>query len=128
MSATALALASRAASTASSTTKFSMSAGVCLGAVSPAAARRGVLARLSTELLQRQQVALLGFDMLFSEPEDDAYADLQQLLQNTPNPQSVDHEWLQRLNALTRNDAQLIDSLRGQPVVLGVWRGGRRVA
>ena len=88
--------------------------------------RRGVLARLSTELLQRQQVALLGFDMLFSEPEDDAYADLQQLLQNTPNPQSVDHEWLQRLNALTRNDAQLIDSLRGQPVVLGYYFSSNR--
>ena len=33
--------------------------------------RRSVIARLGTELLQRQQAALLGFDILFSEPDED---------------------------------------------------------
>jgi hypothetical protein len=43
MSLTADSLAARAASTASSTTKLSMLAGVFFGAVSPAVVRRGAL-------------------------------------------------------------------------------------
>lgn len=88
--------------------------------------RRQVLARLNTELLQRQQVALLGFDVLFSEPEDDTHADIRQWLQNNLPQQQVQAERLQELDALMRNDSQLIDSVRGQRVVLGYYFSSNR--
>lgn len=88
--------------------------------------RRGVLARLSDELLQQQQVALLGFDMLFSEPEDDAYADIRQWLQDNSQHQDIETVRLRQLHALTHNDSKLVDSLRGQKVVLGYYFSSNR--
>lgn len=88
--------------------------------------RRQVLARLNTELLQRQQVALLGFDVLFSEPEDDPHADIRQWLQTHLPQQPVPAERLQELDALMRNDGPLVDSVRGQRVVLGYYFSSNR--
>ncbi|MDO4769446.1 MAG: adenylate/guanylate cyclase domain-containing protein [Brachymonas sp.] len=88
--------------------------------------RRQVLARLNTELLQRQQVALLGFDVLFSEPEDDTHAEIRQWLHDNLPQQQVQAERLQQLDALMRNDSQLIDSVRGQRVVLGYYFSSNR--
>lgn len=64
--------------------------------------RRDVIASLSQELLQRQQVALFGFDILFAEPEA--------IPTNLPPELSVIGQ---------AHDAQLVDSLREQAVVLG---------
>ena len=61
---------------------------------------RDVVGRLADELLQRQQVAVLGFDILFAEPdikEGEAHA------------------------PASKRDMQLAAQLRGQPVVLGHW-------
>ena len=61
---------------------------------------RDVVGRLAAELLQRQQVTVLGFDILFAEPdikEGEAHA------------------------AASIRDLQLAAQLRGQPVVLGHW-------
>ena len=88
--------------------------------------RRSVLAQLSDELFQRQQVAVLGFDMLFSEPEDDAYADIHQWLQDKNLRQELDAMRLQQLHALTHSDSKLVDSLRGQKVVLGYYFSSNR--
>ena len=88
--------------------------------------RRSVLARLSAELLQRQQVALLGFDILFSEPEDDVHADIRQWLQNNIDQRQMDAEHVRQLQILTRSDNQLQEHLRGQPVVLGYYFSSSR--
>lgn len=88
--------------------------------------RRQVLARLNTELLQRQQVALLGFDVLFSEPEDDSHTEIRQWLHDNLPQQQVQAERLQQLDALMRNDGSLIDSVRGQRVVLGYYFSSNR--
>ena len=61
---------------------------------------RDVVGRLAGELLQRQQVAVLGFDVLFAEPdtkEDEAHA------------------------PASERDLRLAEQLRGGSVVLGFW-------
>lgn len=66
--------------------------------------RRDVIAQLSQELLQRQQVAILSFDMLFAEPEI--------------TPSSVPTHL--SYPAQTR-DMQLINSIQQQPALLGYY-------
>lgn len=64
--------------------------------------RRDIIAQLSQQLLQQQQVALLGFDMLFAEPE--------------VLPTSTPAELAEVGQA---HDTQLVKALHNQAVVLG---------
>ena len=63
---------------------------------------RDVVGRLAGELLERQQVAVLGFDVLFAEPD-------------------VAEGEAALAGVLSARDARLAAQLRGQPVVLGFW-------
>ncbi len=65
--------------------------------------RRDIIAQLSQKLLQQQQVALFGFDMLFTEPEVMPSP-------GTPEQQSIVGQ---------EHDLQLVNSLNLQPVILG---------
>lgn len=76
---------------------------------------RDRLAQLSQELLGRQQVAALGFDLVFPEPDDGGLAALQALVRAEPALGARWPEWRQRLD----HDAPLAAALQGQPVVLG---------
>ncbi len=70
---------------------------------------RDVLARLSEELLRRQQVAVLGFDVLFAEPERPTWS---------KSSLSGDKEITP---AGRGGDTQLADALTGAPVALGYY-------
>ena len=84
--------------------------------------RRSVIARLGTELLQRQQVALLGFDILFSEPDEDDHEGIYKWLQDNLSVPDLDMRLrLQSIEALLKPDTLLAESLRGQPVVQGFY-------
>ena len=84
--------------------------------------RRSVIARLGTELLQRQQVALLGFDILFSEPDEDDHEGIYKWLQDNLSVPDLDmRRRLQAIEALLKPDTLLAESLRGQPVVQGFY-------
>lgn len=76
---------------------------------------RDRLAQLSQELLGRQRVAALGFDLVFPEPDDGGLSALQALVQAEPALGARWPEWRQRLD----HDAPLAAALQGQPVVLG---------
>lgn len=81
--------------------------------------RRTVLTQLSTELLQRQQVAVLGFDILFAEADDSDYMALQAQAQTQANGvQGVD---VSPLRDTASSDWALAQSLRQQPAVLGYY-------
>ena len=87
--------------------------------------RRSVIARLGVELLQRQQVALLGFDVLFSEPDEDE--NVHKWLQDNFSVYGQDaQQRLQAVEALLKPDTLLAESLRGQPVVHGFYFSSTR--
>ncbi len=83
---------------------------------------RDVIGRLSTELLERQKVAALGFDVLFAEPDDnDSLHVLRQWLKQ-PNAASQDAlREVQMLKTLLDRDSQLAQRLNRKPVVLGYY-------
>ncbi|MBP6338177.1 MAG: adenylate/guanylate cyclase domain-containing protein [Vitreoscilla sp.] len=76
---------------------------------------RDQLARLSRELLGRQQVAALGFDLVFAEPDDGGLAALQSLAATEPGWSARWPDWQRRLN----RDTPFAQALTGHPVVLG---------
>lgn len=90
---------------------------------------RNRLATLTDELLDRQQAALLGFDVVFAEPDDSS--GLRQLQKLAAGPLRETPAFQQQLGALTAeldHDAIFARTLAGRPVVLGYYftsdRGG----
>ncbi|SCX71220.1 adenylate cyclase [Variovorax sp. EL159] len=83
---------------------------------------RDKLARLTTELLARQQVAVLGFDVMFLEADRSAGLDrLRQIaagpLRNMPGLASE----IERLAPTLDHDATFAEALHGQRVALGYY-------
>lgn len=87
---------------------------------------RSVLATLSEELLQRQQVAVLGYDVLFAEPErDDTLPRVSEWLRSQRQSGPVLDEQLKQLAERFDRDGELVRALQGQPVVLGYYYSNR---
>jgi adenylate cyclase len=82
---------------------------------------RHELARLSHELLDRQAVAVLGFDMVFPEPENrHGLPMLRQLAAGPLQDWPVFRSELDTLSTRLDGDAQFAQALRQRPVVLGL--------
>lgn len=91
---------------------------------------RNKLADLSTELLQAQQVALLGFDLVFAESDNSSgLAQLKQLAQTELRSEPGFQDQLMRLQSSLDYDALFAQSLGHSAVVLGYYftsdRGAR---
>ena len=91
---------------------------------------RDRLAGLTDELFNRQQIALLGFDVVFAEPDESS--GLQKLRQLAHNELRDDVAFVERLRQLEPSldhDGLFSRSLNDRPVVLGYYltshRGGR---
>lgn len=83
---------------------------------------RDKMARFARELLERQQVSVLGFDVIFAEPDGSSgLASLQRLAQGPLNGNSGFAEQLARLAPELDYDALFAQSLQGRPVVLGYY-------
>lgn len=83
---------------------------------------RDKLARLASELLERQQVSVLGFDVIFGERDTSSGLDsLQRLAEGPLRGQPGFAEQLARLAPALDYDAQFAQSLQGRPVVLGYY-------
>ncbi len=83
---------------------------------------RDKMARLATELLDRQQVAVLGFDVVFAEPDTSSgLAGLQRLADGPLRGQPGFSEQITRLAPSLDYDALFAQALRGRPVVLGYY-------
>ena len=84
--------------------------------------RRDLLAQMVHELLQRQQVAVLGFDVLFSEADTSSGLPvLRQLAQGPLRDQPGFAEELARLTPQLDFDARFAAAVHKQPVVLGFY-------
>lgn len=83
---------------------------------------RDKLARLSDELLKRQQVAVLGYDVLFVEPDDSAgLTSLRGLANGALRSLPAFAAEVERLAPTLDHDAAFAKTLLGQPVVLGYY-------
>ena len=83
---------------------------------------RDKMARFATELLDRQQVAVLGFDVVFAEPDGSSgLASLQRLAQGPLAASPGFSEQLARLTPELDYDARFAQALQGRPVVLGYY-------
>ena len=83
---------------------------------------RNKLADLVTELLDRQQIALLGFDVLFAEPDDSSgLKRLKQLAQAEFRDQPAFAEKLTQLQPELDYDAVFAKSIKDRPIVLGYY-------
>ena len=91
---------------------------------------RAKLAELSTELQDRQKVALLGFDLVFAEPDDSSgLASLNRLATHELRGENGFKNQLANLSSALDYDALFAASLRKHAVVLGYYftsdRGAR---
>ena len=83
---------------------------------------RRQLAALVDELTQRQQVAALGIDAVFAEPDrSSTLKPMQQLALGELKHDSLLTEWLARNAAQLDHDAVLAESLAKSPAVLGFY-------
>lgn len=83
---------------------------------------RDKMAALSRELFERQQVAVVGFDVIFAEADGSSgLASLQQLAQGPLKSQPGFSEQLQRLAPSLDYDGLFAQSLAGKPAVLGFY-------
>jgi len=83
---------------------------------------RDKLARFTQELLERQQVAVVGFDVVFSEPDGSSgLAHLQNLAQGPLRDQPGYLQALRQLAPALDFDHRFAQVLRGQNVVLGYY-------
>ncbi|MGQ0710909.1 MAG: CHASE2 domain-containing protein [Rhodoferax sp.] len=92
---------------------------------------RNKLASLVDELFERQQIASLGFDVVFAEPDESSGLQrLQELARNEFKDQAGFQERLRGLQAELDYDSAFARALKGRPVVLGYYltsdREGRR--
>ncbi|MBB3180499.1 CHASE2 domain-containing protein [Variovorax sp. Sphag1AA] len=84
--------------------------------------RRDQLAKLTTEVIDRQQALVLGFDVLFVEPDSFSTRDVVQRLAEGPlagQPQIV--EAIRRFAPQLDPDAIFASALAGRPVALGYY-------
>ncbi|MBO9514410.1 MAG: adenylate/guanylate cyclase domain-containing protein [Variovorax sp.] len=84
--------------------------------------RRDQVARLTTELIERQQAKVLGFDVLFVEPDATSASNLLGRLAAGPladQPQAV--EAIRRFEPQFDPDAVLAQALANRPVALGFY-------
>jgi adenylate cyclase len=91
---------------------------------------RNKLASLVDELFERQHVAIMGFDVVFAEPDESSgLGRLTELSRNELKDQSGFQEKLRQLQPSLDYDALFAKSLAGRPVVMGYYltsdRGGR---
>lgn len=83
---------------------------------------RDKLAALTRELFERQQVAVLGFDVLFAEADGSSGLSVLQRLATGPlRGQSGFKEQLARLAPTLDHDALFAQALRDRPTVLGYY-------
>jgi adenylate cyclase len=83
---------------------------------------RNRLAALVDELFDRQKVALLGFDIVFAEPDESSgLKRLRQLAQGELKDQPGFVEKLNQLQGSLDYDATFAKALQGRPVVLGYY-------
>lgn len=83
---------------------------------------RDKMARFARELFERQQAAVVGFDIVFAEPDGSSgLASLRQLARGPLRGQPGFAEQLQRLAPTLDFDAQLARALDGQNAVLGYY-------
>lgn len=83
---------------------------------------RNKLADLATELFDNQQVALLGFDVVFAEPDDSSgLKRLKQLAQNELRDQTGFTDKLSQLQASLDYDAVFSKAIENRPVVMGYY-------
>ena len=83
---------------------------------------RNKLADLMEELLNRQKVALVGFDVVFAEPDDSSgLKRLKQLAQNELKDQPGFSEKLGQIQSGLDYDTVFAKSIEKQPVVLGYY-------
>ena len=83
---------------------------------------RNRLAELVDELFERQKAALVGFDVVFAEPDDSSgLKQLPRLAQAELKDQSRFVERLNQLQVTLDYDAVFAKSLRPRPVVLGYY-------
>ncbi len=87
--------------------------------------RRDKLAAMARELLERQQVAVVGFDVLFAETDNSSgLSTLQQLADGPMRDQPKFKAQLALLAPSLNYDELFAQSLRGHPVVLGYYLSG----
>lgn len=83
---------------------------------------RDKLAALTQELFERQQVALVGFDVLFAEADGSSgLANLERLAKGPLRAQTGFKEQLARLAPTLDYDALFAQALQGRPAVLGYY-------
>lgn len=92
---------------------------------------RNRLAQLTDELFQRQQVAVVGFDVVFAEPDESSgLKRLRQLAQGELKDQPGFASRVEQLGPMLDYDAVFARALANRPVVLGYYfssdRGGVR--
>ena len=93
---------------------------------------RNKLGELTDELFDRQNAAMLGFDVVFAEPDDSSgLKRLKQLAQNEMRDQAGFAERISQMQSGLDYDALFAKSLENRPVVLGLYftsdRDGRSV-
>lgn len=83
---------------------------------------RDQLARLTTEIMERQQARVLGFDVLFVEPDAGSGLDtLRQLATGPLRDRAGFAEEIERLAPLLDRDAAFAKTLAGRRVALGFY-------
>jgi adenylate cyclase len=83
---------------------------------------RNRLAELTDELFDRQQAALLGFDVVFAEADESSgLKRLRQLAQSELKDQAGFAERIRQLDATLDYDAAFAKSLQKRPIVLGFY-------
>ena len=83
---------------------------------------RNRLAELMDELFERQQIGLVGFDVVFAEPDESSgLKRLRQLAQAELRDQSGFTDRLNQLQSTLDYDASFARSLEKRPVVLGYY-------
>ena len=88
---------------------------------------RNRLSELTTELFDRQKIALLGFDIVFAEADESSgLKRLNELAQRELRDQAGFVDKLKQLQTSLDYDAMFAKSLEGRPVVLGYYLTGDR--
>ncbi len=83
---------------------------------------RDKLAALAHELFERQQAAVVGFDVLFAEADGSSgLPNLQRLAQGALRDQAGFREQLEQLAPSLNYDALFASALQGRPAVLGYY-------
>jgi len=88
---------------------------------------RNRLAELTDELFERQKIALLGFDIVFAEPDESSgLKRLREMAQNELRDQPGFADRVRQLQASLDYDTMFAKSLEGRAVVLGYYLTGDR--